>query len=248
MKEFFKEKKTVILAIFALIILLATAAVVYFFVLDQDLRSIGMGNEVAQEQGNEDETAEEEVTPQPEYDLSPSSEAIDTTYIAAKEWADDAVLYNCSGLPTTVQFPDVTYEYMGAEGGEYYRWMCTYYSKGEEKTKIFAYIGGELQGDNEAVGIGEYGSVLYDSIDYPTDLGEVVDSATIYATAVENGLDDGNYVNVYLTNVRDYGFVWKIEERNRTEENENEIGVLENTYIFDIYTGKLEEITQEEIY
>jgi ABC-type uncharacterized transport system substrate-binding protein len=105
-----------------------------------------------------------------------------------------------------------------------------------------------LEDDTEALDIGEYQGTMYNSIDYPTDLDNVVESTVIYADALENGLDEENYVNMYLGDSIDYGYVWKVEERSRTEKDEYDIGVLENTYIYDINTGDLDDITQEEVY
>jgi hypothetical protein len=252
MNGFFQKNKTWIMIVLALLLLIGLGLGVYFFVLDQDLSFFtkeGENVEEVDEEGQEQPPAQgDTVSPMPDYDERSSGEAIDATYVAAKAWADDVELYNCTGIPTSVQFEDITYEYIGAEDGKYYRWMCTYYSQGKEQTKIFAYVGGELEDDTEALDIGEYQGTMYNSIDYPTDLDNVVESTVIYADALENGLDEENYVNMYLGDSIDYGYVWKVEERSRTEKDEYDIGVLENTYIYDINTGDLDDITQEEVY
>jgi hypothetical protein len=89
---------------------------------------------------------------------------------------------------------------------------------------------------------------LYGDIDYPTDLASIIDSTVIYADVLENGLDETNYVNMYLEDSSDYGFIWKVEERSKTDMNEYDIGVIVNTYLYDIYTGDLIDIVQEEVY
>jgi hypothetical protein len=45
---------------------------------------------------------------------------------------------------------------------------------------------------------------------------------------------------MYLRDTNTYGFVWEIEERSRTQKDEYEIGILKNTYIYDIFSGELE--------
>jgi hypothetical protein len=256
MSEFFKKNKKVLIIILGVFLLLALGAGVYFFILDGELSGLPGTDKTNQEENMDDmggdenvpEEIDESVTPMPDYDERSSKEAIDATYIAAKEWSEDVELYKCQGLPTSVQFPDITYEYIGAEGGKYYRWMCTYYSKDKAQTKIFAYVGGEFDESTEALDIGEFGDLLYDSIEYPTDIDGIVESTVVYANALENGLDEENYANIYLGDAGDYGYVWKIEERSKTEKDEYEIGVLQNIYIYDIYTGELVDKTQEEVF
>jgi hypothetical protein len=242
MNGFFQKNKK-LLIILIVLLLLGLGAIVYFFVLDGSFGSKDVNSDE-----NQVEMQEEEVTPLPDFDEKSSSEAIEATSTAALAWSSDAKLYNCSGLPTSMQYPDITYEYVGSDQGKYYRWMCTYYSAKKRETIIYGYVEGELDDDTEAMDIGEYGDLLYGDIDYPTDLTGIVDSTTIYADALSNGLDETNYVNMYLEDSSDYGFVWKLEERSKTEKDEYDIGVIINTYIYDIITGKLEDIVQEEVY
>ena len=96
--------------------------------------------------------------------------------------------------------------------------------------------------------IGEYGSLMYDDVSYPTDLTSIVDSTTIYPKAIDEGMDDeANYVNMYLGDTIDYGYVWRIEEHDKEEMDEYGIGVLINVYVFDL-SGNLKIVTQEEVY
>ncbi len=53
---------------------------------------------------------------------------------------------------------------------------------------------------------------------------------------------------MYLMNTQTYGFVWRIEERSKSQRDEYDIGEIINVYIFDIYTGDLKDIFQEEVY
>ncbi len=249
MKDFFQKNKKLLIVVLVILFLLAIGAGVYFFILDQDLGFLRSNQESIQEENdNEGSQSQEDVPPMPDYDERSSTEAIESTYVAAKKWTDDVVLYNCTGLPTTLEFPEITYEYIGVEEGKYYRWLCTYYSKKKAQTKIFGYLGAELDDFTEALDIGEFGYLLYDDINYPTDLSSIVDSVEVYSRAVQEGLKDENYINMYLGDVMDYGFVWKVEERSKTDKNEYEIGAIQNTYIFDIYTGELETKTPEEIF
>lgn len=244
MKEFLKKNKKTLIILLVILLLLGVGVVAYFFVLEGNL---SIDDKADEKVSTEEE--QEDLTPLPEFETRSSSEAIELTSEQAKAWSDDVKLYNCSGLPTSVQFEDVTYKYVGSEDGNYYRWMCTYYSPSEEATKVYVYVGGELEPDREAVDIGEFGELTYDDIEYPTDLANIVDSMEIYANALEEGLDDeAYYVNMYLSNSREHGYVWRVEERSRTDLNEYEIGKIINTYIFDIYTGELEEKVQEEVY
>jgi hypothetical protein len=241
MKEFLNKHKKVLTILLVFLLLLGVSAIVYFFILDTKPEELPEESEITETQ--------EDVSPLPEFVMDSSTKAIEITYEQAKDWSDDVELYNCSGLPTSIQFEDVTYNSVGAEKGSYHRWMCTYYSPSKSATKVYVYVGGELEPDREAIDIGEFGEIMYDSIDYPSDLSSIVDSTEVYARALEEGLDDEvYYVNMYLSNVMDFGYVWEIEERNRTDLDEYEIGKIVNTYIFDIYTGELKEKTQEEVF
>jgi hypothetical protein len=53
---------------------------------------------------------------------------------------------------------------------------------------------------------------------------------------------------MYLRDTVDYGFVWKVEERSRTEKDEYNRGKVVNTYIYDISSGELIEKLQEEVF
>jgi len=182
-----------------------------------------------------------EPMPEPTFDLKTSTQAIKTTYEAAQNWSSDVELFECSATPITVTYPNVKYEYIAFEDGKFANWTCTYYSSDKRQTKMYGYDEGEVDDSIEAIDIGEYGYLLYGEINYPDPL-SVVDSVDIYADAVKQGLDDEtNYVNMYLRDTSTYGFVWEIEERNRTQKDEYEIGILENTYIYDVYSGSLKE-------
>ncbi|MDD2270043.1 MAG: hypothetical protein PHG60_00420 [Candidatus Dojkabacteria bacterium] len=248
--EFFKKNKKALSIIIAAFIILGTALALYFFVFDGSLDFLKNEQEVTEKEKEANGQIEDQkgVSPMPEYDERSSSEAIDATYASAKVWSDDSVLYNCTGLPSTVEFEDITYEYIGYEDGKYYRWMCTYYSKAKKQTRIFVYLGGEINDSTEPVDIGENGNLVYDSIDYPTDLKNIVDSTVIYSDALGKGLSEKSYINMYLTTVADYGFVWQVEERSKTDKGEYGIGKIINTYLYDIHTGELEKETQEEVY
>jgi hypothetical protein len=236
MKEFFNKYRRVLIILLLIVLLVGIGVVIYSFVLKEKVSTDTPDDKVATENEQED------VTPLPEFNLDSSTNAIELTYEQAKDWSDDVKLYNCTGLPTNIQFEDVSYSYVGAEGGNYNRWMCTYYSPSERATKVYVYVDGELEPDREAVDIGEYGDLLYDDIDYPTDLGSIVDSTEVYANAIQEGLDDETYyVNMYLSDFMEYGYVWKVEERSKTDLDEYGIGDIVNTYIFDIYTGELKE-------
>lgn len=248
MKEFFNKNKKVLLIILVGVLLVSFGAVVYFFILDKGAATEDKIDKITTVDEEQLQEGEDKTPGVPDYDVVSSSEAVDATYVSAQAWSDDVKLYNCTGLPTSVQFSDITYDFVGADSGKYFQWICTYYSKGEMATKIFLYKDGVVDESTPAVEIGEYGELVYNEISYPTDLTSIVDSVEIYAGALEQGLSEENYVNMYLADVADYGFVWKVVERSKTDKDENDIGALQNVYIFDIYTGELEDITQKEVY
>jgi len=243
MKDFINKNKKKILLIALILLLLSAVIISYFLFFKQD------SNVDDTPVDENKESVSNDVSPKPEYTLTTSKDAISTTLQAAKEWASDVQLYDCSGLPiSSIEYPDITYYYLGAEGGEYSNWYCTYYSKSLAQTRIFMITNGELNDGTEAMDIGEFGYLTYDSIDYIDDLNAVVDSKDIYTTAKSKGLDDEkNYVNMYLFNSNTFGYIWKLEERSKDEKGEYDIGVIVNTYVFDI-TGNLKEILKESVY
>lgn len=243
MKDFINKNKRKILVIVLILLLLSAVITSYLIFFKQNSNLDDTPVEENKESVNNN------VSPKPEYTLTTSKDALTITSQAAKAWASDVQLYDCSGLPiSSIEYPDITYYYLGASGGEYSNWYCTYYSKSLAQTRIFMITNGELNDGTEAMDIGEFGPLTYDSIDYIEDLNEVVDSKVIYSTAKSKGLDDEkNYVNMYLFNSNTYGYIWKLEERSKDEKGEYDIGVLVNTYVFDI-TGNLKDILQESVY
>lgn len=232
MKDIFKKYKKWILLLFLFLIFIAVGVSVFIFFFKQDEEGV--------QNNNIDIENNSKVQELPDYDERSSTEVVLATYEQAKLWSTDVQLYDCSGLTSSsVKYSDTTYYFVGADSGKYYRWSCTYYSKILKQTKVFLYVEGEVDSSNEAVDIGAYADLGYNDIAYPS-LDDLVDSTQIYQYAKENGLDeDMNYVNMYLTNTRDYGFVWRLDERSKEMKDEYGTGVVVNTYIFDIYTGEL---------
>lgn len=247
MKEFIQKNKKIILIVLIILFLLILGGGIYYFFFFK-------GNDSDNANDNTSEIVDEtnnEVTPMPEYDERSSSEAITATYADASVWASDAKLYSCSALTTSsVQFPDITYYFLGADEGKYKQWICDYYSKSKGETLIYIYSEGEVTGDIvDAMEIGEYGSMTYDVITYPTDLGSIVDSTVVYTVAIENGMDmESNFCNMYLADTQDYGFVWKVEEKSRTELDEYDMQKIMSSYVVDMYDGSLIIKTAESIY
>lgn len=241
MKNFLKENKNTLKIIIIVLLLLAIIPAFYFFSQNQEVV-------ITKDEPEQTVTQEEEENSgAPEYDLFSSSKAISATSASAEKWAADSKLYDCTGIPTSVTIEDRTYTNIGAESGQYYKWLCTYYSKSEGATKIIVFENRRIFDNAEPVDIGEYADLNYDSIEYPTDVTRIVDSTEIYANAKTEGLNDENYVNMYLKDVGDYGFVWKLEERSQTDKDEYGIGLIQNTYLFDIYSGELITKSTEEI-
>jgi hypothetical protein len=234
MKEFFNKHKKIIIIVLIILFLLGVSTAVYFIFFNEKSEP---------EQWQDLETTQEftdEPMPEPTFDLKTSSEAIEATYELAQNWSSDAKLFECSAVPTSITYPNVTYEYIGFEDGKFANWFCTYYSASKRENKMYEYKEGNVDDSIEAADVGEYGYILYADINYP-EPSSVVDSVDIYTDALDQGLDDeANYVNMYLWDTSNYGFVWEIEERSRTEKDEYEIGILENTYIYDIFSGELE--------
>ena len=250
MKDFLEKYKKILIIVLIILLFLGLLAGVYFFFLkDSDLLHFGDGNNVVTEENvSSDEETATEVTPLKDYDVRSSNEAIIATSTEAIKWASDAKLYDCTGLTlSSAEYTDITYYFVGAQEGMYAEWICTYYSETKNATRIYSYDEGEIEAA-EAMDEGEYGYMMYDGIDYPTELESIVDSSNLYSQAVEEGLDsEANYVNMYLGDTMDYGYVWRVEERSQTENDEYDIGLLVNTYVFDL-SGNLEEVTQEEVY
>ena len=243
MKEFFNKHKKLLLIILIILLLLGILASLYFFVFKDMINGPDDSDDVVTQ------LIEKELSPIPEYDERSGLEAILATYEAAKEWSSDVQLYDCSGLTlSSVDLGDIVYEYLGADEGKYSQWLCTYYSDSKDQTRIYKYDEGVVDGDSEAMDIGEYGYLMYGNLDYPSNLTVIVDSTEIYTKVVENGYDDFNYLNMYVTDTSNYGFVWKVDERSKTEVDEYDMELLVNTYIFDLYTGELKIISQEDIY
>jgi hypothetical protein len=244
MKEFFNKYKKPLIIILIILLLLGILLALYFLVFKDMISNTSQKDDTNISQ--EDETG---VTPMPEYDERSGLEAILATYELAKEWSIDAQLYDCSGLTfSSVDMGDIVYEYIGADDGKYAQWLCTYYSDSKDQTRIYTYDEGVVEDDSEAMDTGEYGYLMYGNVDYPSDLESIVDSTEIYTKVVENGYDDANYLNMYVTNTSDYGFVWKVDERSKSEVDEYDTPLLVNTYVFDLYTGALKTISQEDIY
>jgi len=249
MKEFFNQYKKIFIIILIFFLVAAIGAGIYFFVLDDGIADIDESNEdnVTQDT-NQGDSVDTEVSQLPDYDERSSSEAIEATNTAAKEWSSDAKLYKCQGVTTSAVFPDIVYDFVGAESGKYYRWNCTYYSASKAEIKIFGYVEGELESDTEAMDIGEFGDLLYGEVDYPSDPTTLVDSVDIYNAAVSEGLDEtNNYVNMYLGSTGAFGYVWKVDERSKINQNEYEVGLIENVYIYNANTGQLIDVVQEEV-
>jgi len=241
MKEFFEKYKKIIIIVLIILLLLLIGLGIYFFVLKDN------GTEESTTSDQSTEATEDTVTPMPEYDERSSSEAIEATYAEAKVWSSDAKLYDCSGLTlSSVVYPDITYTFLGVDGGKYRDWNCTYYSSSKGQTLMYIYDQGDIDGNtDDAFDTGEYGYLQYGDIQYPADPTSIVDSNDVYATAVENGLDgDTNYYNMYLGDTMDYGYVWRVEEKSRTEVDEDDIAVVLYTYIIDTngaLIGKVED-------
>ncbi|MCD4756004.1 hypothetical protein K8R20_00050 [bacterium] len=240
MKEFIKKHKK-LLIILGISILIIGVGIGTYFVFFNEV-------DVVSDNGTTvEETIPEELTPEPTYVLHSSKDAMLPTYTEAKTWSSDVKLYECSGLTiSSVVYPDVTYYFLGSDSGSYSKWFCTYYSKSKGQTSLYIYQEGVVNSDAQPVDIGGFGASMYDSVSYPTNFPNILDSTEIYANALEEGLDiESNYVNMYLSDYDDYGYVWRVDERSRSQKDQSGTGILVNIYVFDIYTGSLEAITQE---
>jgi hypothetical protein len=249
MKEFFNQYKKIFIIVLIIFLVAAIGAGIYFFVLDDRDADVdeSNGDNIAQETTPQD-SANANVSELPDYDERSSSEAIEATNSAAKEWSSDAKLYKCQGVTTSAVFPDIVYDFVGADNGNYYRWNCTYYSASKAEIKIFGYVEGELESDTQAMDIGEFGDLLYGDVDYPNDPTTLVDSGDIYTSVVSEGLDEtNNYVNMYLGDTGAFGYVWKVDERSKEDQNEYEVGIIQNVYIYNANTGQLIDVVQEEV-
>lgn len=245
------NKKLIIIAIILLFLLFG--AIGGYFLLKNKNKDTETkdGNTTSEQQNNDDNNSSDNTTPNPPtFVYGTSSEAILATSEQAKEWANDAQLYDCSGLTTSTYSTGTTvYKYVGAQEGDFSRWNCTYYSKTRHATNIFSYVNGKPEQPGEELDIGEYGKYLYDDINYPTNLTKIADSKDLYAKAITLGLDiENNYVNIYLANTQDYGYVWRIDERSKTDKDEYDVGVIVNVYVFGRDNGELIEITQESVF
>ncbi|MCD4811721.1 hypothetical protein K8R14_03915 [bacterium] len=243
MKEFLKKHKKLLVILLIVFLVIGTGVGIYFIFFND----VELDSNVEKDSVVVEDATPEELTPEPSYVLKSSKDAMLATYTEAKTWSSDVKLYECSGLTiSSVQYPDVTYYFLGSDSGSYSKWICTYYSKSKGQTSAYLYEEGVVDSNVEPMDIGGFGSSIYDSVSYPTNFGNVVDSTVIYASAVENGLDiEKNFVNMYLGDEVDHGYVWKVDERSRTEQDEFGTGLLLNTYVFDIYSGSLKTILKD---
>jgi hypothetical protein len=251
MKEFFEKNRKILTTILVVLLVVIVGVVLDYFVFkDKDTVDTKVDTEkVSESESSQPIVEESEEAPLPEYTVESSSKVISQTYEAAKKWSSDVELYDCTGIPATFTYPDTTYEFVGADSGKYYNWNCTYYSPSKAQIKIFTYTDGKMRESAEAIDIEEYDLSMYSDVEYPVNLSDIVDSTEIYAKVVKEGLNNGsNYVSMYLKDTVDYGFVWKVEERSRTEKDEYNRGKVVNTYIYDISSGELIEKLQEEVF
>lgn len=235
-----RNKLILLVLLFLFVAILVVGGVWFFFIKD----------EASENDNSEEEQQQEQIeVTMPEYDERDSAEAIANTSEVALEWAADAKLYDCSGLPyTSVIVEDTTFPYLGEDIGKYASWLCTYYSKAKGETVIVEYDEGETE-LGEPIGTGEYGYLMYDGVDYPTNLSAIANSTDVYRTALNNGLNiEENYYNMYLMETQDYGFAWVVNERSKTDLDEYGIGKLINSYVVDMYSGNLIEVVPEEVY
>jgi hypothetical protein len=243
MNKFFEKNRKVLTTIFIILLVVAVGVILNFFVLkDKNTADVDTGTEKVEqsESSNQPVIEESEEAPIPEYTTESSSKVISETYEAAKKWSSDVKLYDCTAIPATFTYSDTTYEFVGADSGKYYNWNCTYYSPSKAQIKIFTYTDGKMRESADAIDIEEYELSRYSDIEYPSNLSDIVDSTEIYAKVVKEGLNnESNYVSMYLRDTVDYGFVWKVEERSRTQKDEYDMGLIENIYIYDISSGEL---------
>jgi hypothetical protein len=181
----------------------------------------------------------------PEYNTKSSSEAIAATNKRAKEWSKDAKLYQCSGVTfSSVQMPDKTYYFLGSEEGNYASWLCQYYSDSKSATLMLSYREGEIDVDlsEDVLQLDKYSKLTYSDVNYPSDVSKLADSSDVYETVLAEGLDpENNYYNMYLGDDYQKGYVWKVDERSKTEKDEYDTGVIVNTYYLDAESGELME-------
>lgn len=235
MKDFLTKYKKVVIII--LILLLFIGLLVGTYVLF--LKDSSLFNKDSADTSTE-VVEEKTVTPRPEYELADSDVVLSTTSAIALDWASDSKLYSCAGLPlSSIQYPDVTYYWLGASEGKYSNWLCEYFSKTKNASLMFGYKDGEAQYDlDDTVDGGDYAYMVYNNMP-SVDIERVVKSSEIYDTLKDIVNEDDNYLKMYLADTVDYGFVWKVEESSMDDVNEYGINVLVHTYIVDLYTGAI---------
>jgi hypothetical protein len=169
-------------------------------------------------------------------------------FAVAADWALDAKLVSCGAVPlSSVVFPDVTYTWLGAENGLYANWYCDFMSKNKNADLIITYDEGELDYDTEdTVDAGDYGYLTYNDL-IDIRFSDVVKSSEIYAS-IPDAITDDQYVSMYLTDTVDYGFVWLVNVKSKTEVDEYDLNVLVKSYVFDMYTGALKISSESDIY
>lgn len=236
-----KNKKKKLLIILLVIFVLLTATIGGYVLLKL--------NKSKTEDNNESNVTEENIQDESkfipyEFTYYSSTEGISKTNEAAVNWATDAKLYSCSGVTSsTVKINDHTYEFVAGDKGDYREWFCEYYSPSKKETMIITYDG-EVN-INEAIAIGEYSESLYNGVVYPT-VSKII-STEILFQGVDLNRDD-YYYNIYLVDLSKYGYVWKLEERSKTEKDNFDVGLTIKSYVFDPYTGEIIDTVNGAVY
>lgn len=226
-------QRSTVITLLLLLILLSVGAIGVFYINREDSAAKDNSNISA-----------------PEYDERDSFEAILATSKEAEKWSNDAKLHDCSGVTlSSVEYEGRDFEFLGSDQGKYFNWICTYFSESKNSTLTTQYKEGEVIVDSssDVVDLGEAGAVAYKNTDYPEDYKLILDSGVIYKSAVANGLDaQSNFYNMYLGPTKDYGYVWKVEELSKTEENDD-MPKLVHTYVLDAANAQLIKSTDQEV-
>lgn len=240
-----KNKKLLIIIIAIILLLLLSGGAIYWFLI----RDNNVDNTSSNKPIDDDNITQEFKIPS--YKAQDFSEIASQIEKDLKEWSKDYRIHSVTGMTTYTMNGDEKVFY-GTEGGKFSSWMIDVYSPSKQASVMYLWDDGvgEIGEEMDISEDGKYIVDMYDNKEVFNDITSLVSTQSIVEEARKNGLDDTtNYIFIYLgeSNTMDYGnqYVWKIDERSKTEEDEYSTGLFLNGYVVDAKTGKFISTAEE---
>jgi len=176
----------------------------------------------------------------PGFELISSNQAITAMHKEASNWSEDIKLISCKGMTISLlTIQESKYKYTGTDSGKYYNWSCTFFSTAKKQTRELSYRDNKVEFQNPRK-TRESTIQKYQKLDSPSDVSTLLDSTKIFEILADQEIDTNQYYyNMYLGDYQDNGFVWKIEERIKNEEEKTDLGKLNRILIVHPTTGEL---------